>query len=75
MRTNILTFPRWEKTSTGVGEPWTGHRQEGIGDGEEGMWIVEFRVWNETASDGGGYVKWRVISSNYLIFMSVYHKF
>jgi hypothetical protein len=69
MRTNILTFPRWEKTSTGVGELWTGHKQVGIEDGEEGTWIIEFRVWTETESDGERVVKWRVISSNYLIFV------
>ena len=48
MRTNILTFPRWEKTSTGAGQPSAGHKQEGTG-GEEDVEIGDCRVWSETA--------------------------
>ena len=48
MRTNILTFPRWEKTSTGAGQPSAGHKQEGTG-GEEDVETGDCRVWSETA--------------------------
>jgi hypothetical protein len=49
---DILTFPRWEKTCIGVEQPSTGHWQEGIGEREEGVWIGDCSVWTETAEGG-----------------------
>ena len=41
-----------KKTSTGVWEPRTGHKQEGLREGEEGMGVIECGLWTENVSDG-----------------------
>jgi hypothetical protein len=37
IRTSILTFPRYKKTSVGEGQPSTSHYWEGTEEGEEGV--------------------------------------
>jgi hypothetical protein len=56
MHTNILRYNKWEKTSIGVGQPPTSHEHEGIGEGEEGMYmIIESGLQLKTMRNG--YVK------------------
>ena len=43
-----LDFSWWQKTSIAVGQPSTGHKQKGIGEGEEDVQISDYRVWTET---------------------------
>ena len=35
IRTNILTFPLWQKASTGAGQPSAVRKQKGTGEGED----------------------------------------
>jgi len=43
-RTFILTSPQLEKTCIAVGQPSTGHLNEGTREGLEDLWIRNYRV-------------------------------
>jgi hypothetical protein len=49
--TNVLTFTRWEETSTGVGQPSTNHSQGRRQEEEKDVQVRNYRIAIERAKD------------------------
>jgi hypothetical protein len=51
MLRNILTFPKWDETSIGFGEPSSSHELEGIGKEVTDVYMSDYRAGIETEKD------------------------
>jgi hypothetical protein len=51
MRMNILTFPQWQKISTGVGKASASHQGERIGQVEEDVYSSDYTACTGTANN------------------------
>ena len=51
MRRNILTFPKWDETSIGFGEPSSCHELKGIGKEVTDEYMRDYRAGIETEKD------------------------
>ena len=51
MRRHILTFPKWDETSIGFGEPSSSHELEGIGKEVTDVQMSDYRAGIEIEKD------------------------